>query len=166
LILAARISGYGEEYDTKVICPLCLNPSENKHHLEEIQPNEWQDQLEELGVDLDEDGCFTITLPKSNLAVKVRPINGHDEKALSKLKDSDSITGQLKGYVVDIDGHTDKRVVGKAIDKLPARDAKYLRNLYKKVTPNLDFQQEFECDTCGHEARLEVRLGADFFWFE
>jgi|ETNvirnome_6_100_1030635.scaffolds.fasta_scaffold04477_3 hypothetical protein len=166
IILATRVSGYGEEYRTKTICPLCMSQSDKIYDLQEIESNLWQQQLEDLDVTLDEDGLFTVVLPASNFAVLCRPINGHDEKALGELKDSDSVTGQLKQFVVKINDETDKRVVHKAIDGMPARDAKYLRNTYKKVTPNLDFIRDFVCGSCGHEAELEVRLGPDFFWFE
>ena len=166
LVMAARISGYGEEYKTKVICPLCLSHNSETYDLEEIEGNGWEQKLEDTGVELDDSGLFVITLPKSGLTVKARPLNGHDEKALATLDESDTVTGQLKRFVVEVDGQTDKKIINKFIDTMLARDAKYLRLTYKRITPNLDFEKEFECTSCGHEATLEVRLGPDFFWFE
>jgi hypothetical protein len=166
LILAARISGYGEVYDTNVVCPLCLTSNKVEYHLAEILPNNWEEQIEESDIELDNEGLFTVTLPQSKVVVKTRPMSGTDEKTIGALKDGDSVTGQLKSYVVSINEETNKKVIARTIDKLPARDAKYLRTVYKRVNPNLDFRQGFACENCGHEAELEVRLGPDFFWFE
>jgi len=165
IIMATRISGYGSEYVTKVTCPLCLNSGKNTYDLMEIRDSNWEREVEECGAVLSE-GLFEITLPRSQVSVKARPINGYDEKALSKLGEADAVTGQLKRFIVEVDGQRDRKYITQFIENMPARDAKYLRTVYKKITPNLDFEQDYECDKCGYEARLEVRLSPDFFWFE
>ena len=165
IIMGARIGGYGADYQTKVTCPMCLSHSKKTYDLAEIEANDWEREMEDASVVLS-DGLFEITLPRLQKKVKARPLNGHDEKALVSLGDADAVTGQLKRFIVEVDGEQDKGFISRFISNMPARDAKYLRTLYKKITPNLNFEKEFECDKCGYDTKLEVRLTPDFFWFE
>jgi hypothetical protein len=121
--------------------------------------------MEEAGAEL-KDGLFNIVLPRSQAQIKARPTNGYDEKILMKLGDTDAVTGQLKRFVVEVNGEQDTKLIHTFIDRMPARDAKYLRTIYKKISPNLDFEKDFECPHCGYDTLLEVRLSPDFFWFE
>jgi hypothetical protein len=50
------------------------------------------------------------------------------------------------------------------IGALPASDARYIRDLYSKIMPNVDMKHEFECPACGYEQEAEVPFTTDFFW--
>jgi len=165
IIIALRISGYGAEYQTKVTCPMCMSHESRTHDLEELPHNNWEECLKEEGIAV-EDGLFAITLPKTGLSVKARPLNGFDERQLSKIGDSDVVTGQLKRFIVAVNGRAEKEAIKAAVDQMPAMDAKYLRVTYKKITPNIDFEGDFDCSFCNFGTKLEMRLNPEFFWFE
>lgn len=170
IILAARISGYGAEYVTTVNCPNCNAKNKNTFNLLEKL-----DSVENLPTpEVDEEGLFTVVLPKTKWAVKCRALNGYDEKAIMRLSESkknlsegDSLlTQQLKMTVLAINGITDKGTLEVAIENMPASDSKFLRNTYQDALKGVDMRHKFLCKSCDYEGEVEVPLSADFFWFK
>jgi hypothetical protein len=125
-------------------------------------------------VKVDENGLFTVLLPKTNWSVKCRALNGYDEKILLRLSDSkknvsdgDSLlVEQLKMTIVSINGVSDKTSLETAINSMPARDSKHLRTVYQETLKGVDMRHTFSCRSCDFEGELEVPLTADFFWFK
>jgi hypothetical protein len=171
IIVAARISAYGHEYATQVTCPSCETKVKHKYDLLEKLENA---QTEDTDIQVDSNGFFDVTLPTSKWTVKCRVLNGYDEREMLKLTESkknsalgDSLLlDQLKMTVVQVQGVSDKALISKALDALPAKDSKYIRSVYEKVVKPLDLTRSFSCTSCGHETTLEVSLSADFFWFK
>lgn len=172
IIVAARRSAYGAEYETKVTCPACMTTVEQTFDLNEVKFTEMTD-LEELGITETQDGTFSVLLPVTKVEATVKLMTGHDEDKLNTLrgkkskisKDDDlSMTDQFKQFVVSISGVTDKNQVSSFIENMPANDSRFLRLAYKKLVPNLDMSQQFECAHCGYEQEMEVPFTTDFFW--
>ena len=172
VVVAARRSAYGADYETKVTCPACLVTNEKSFDLTEvgfIEPT----GLEELGVTKNDNGTFSILLPVTKVEATVRLMTGKDEKHLSSLlaskkklqKDSDlSMTDQFKQFIVSIQGVEDRKQIASFIDNMPANDSRFLRLAYKRLVPNVDLLRHFECDSCGYEQEMEVPFTTDFFW--
>ena len=47
---------------------------------------------------------------------------------------------------------------------MSALDSRYLRNVYTKIVPGVDFSCNFECEECSYDDTVEVPLNAEFFW--
>lgn len=171
LLIAARVSGYGEDYETSINCPACSANQKHSFNLLELQ-NVGLNPDESHNITDNGDGTFTTVLPRSNATVDFRLLNGRDEKVLvdlaennRKRKRADSlITSQLKMLLVSVNGETNRATVEQVAENIPSIDARHLRNCYKEIAPNVDMTQFFECQECGHEQELEVPLTADFFW--
>lgn len=170
IILAARISAYGQEYATTVVCPSCEKKTKNTFDLLEKL-----DSIEQMPMaSVDEGGLLNITLPKTGWRVKCRVLNGYDEKEMMRLatakkntSDTDSqLTRQMKMTVVSINDVTDQDLLKTAIESMPAGDSKYLRSVYQDTVRGVDMRHTFKCDECEYEGELEVPLTADFFWFK
>jgi glutaredoxin len=172
LVLAARCSGYGNEYKTRTACPACATQQEYSFDLEEceLQPGgapEGSEDIEET-----ENGTFLTTAPRTKAKVEIRLVNGHDEKNLLRTRKTKEkhkmpqtfLTDQFRTYIVSVNDINDPSYIGSYIDNMPAMDSKHIRSVYKQVAPNVDMVQEFGCDTCGFEGDMEVPLSADFFW--
>jgi transcription elongation factor Elf1 len=170
IILAARISAYGQDYSTTVTCPSCGGKTKDTFDL--LEKLDSVEQMQPASVD--EDGLFNITLPKTGWKVKCRVLNGFDEKEMMRLasskknlSDGDSqLTDQMKMTVVSINGVSDPSVLKTAIESLPARDSKYLRTAYQDTVKGVDMRHTFKCGSCEYQGELEVPLTADFFWFK
>jgi hypothetical protein len=177
LFVAARITGYGEDYDTTVTCPACLKTQEHTFDLSACGPKpllkgEALSGLE--GVSYNDDGTYSIELAKSGVTVRVRLLTGKDEKLIEqnkaakkkhKLPDT-NLTDLLKTIIVSVGGSTSRQDVESFVESMPARDSRLLRKIYPLLAPNVDMSQEFQCSSCGHEQALEVPVTANFFWPE
>tara|TARA_R110000765_G_scaffold357472_1_gene447571 strand:- start:2359 stop:3213 length:855 start_codon:yes stop_codon:yes gene_type:complete len=172
IIVASRSSAYGANYETKVTCPACVTTVEQTFDLSEVKLAGPYD-LEDLGVTKNDDGTFSILLPITKVEATVKLMTGHDESKLNILrgkknkvtKDEDlSMTDQFKQFIVSINGVTDKNQVSSFIENMPANDSRFLRLAYKKIVPNLDMNQDFECESCGYQQEMEVPFTTDFFW--
>jgi hypothetical protein len=168
LVVAARISGYGAEYNAGIACPACGEQSDFSFDLTEAtKVIEGQDS-----VDIADDGTFTVTLPKTKANVVCRLLTGRDESALSfalekKRKNNlpDSIvTDQIKSFIVSIHGENDRAQIARFVDLMPVLDSRHLRNTFSDIAPNVEMTQEFSCSKCAHEQEMELPFTAEFFW--
>lgn len=173
IIVAARVSGYGPDYDTKVNCPSCNKSQEYSFNLEEPDVTHalTQEELAAYEVTKDEHGFFTITLPMSKMSVKFRLLTGRDEKiivdkATTKTQNLNetNATDLLRMTIVSVNDVSDRNQIEQFIQSMPARDSIYLKKLLKVVTPNLKYNSNFECRFCGFDTEMEVPFTADFFW--
>tara|TARA_R100000152_G_C6780439_1_gene213197 strand:+ start:3868 stop:4740 length:873 start_codon:yes stop_codon:yes gene_type:complete len=171
LIVATRITGYGEEYITNVSCPSCGTVTENEFDLDEATTINDPD-LSSFGASMTDEGTFLITLPKTGAVVEVRAQIGADEKRMANQEASRKkhrlpplgLTDQIKNYVLSITINSEPIDHLSFIDNMPAIDSKYLRTTYKNIMPNVELVQHFECPECGFEQDLEVPFTTDFFW--
>ena len=62
VIVAARITGYGSEYDTKVTCPACAEVDDFSFDLSDVKSNNTFEAVEELGITLTNRSTFIITI--------------------------------------------------------------------------------------------------------
>tara|TARA_A100001515_G_scaffold139020_1_gene133234 strand:- start:428 stop:1279 length:852 start_codon:yes stop_codon:yes gene_type:complete len=173
ILVAARISGYGYEYKTKITCPACSSVQDYNFDLSTVKPYHGDGYLEQEAT-LNENGTFTTILPKTKIEVTFKLLSGYDEKNLVKQienakkakKDENNVTRQLKQFVVAVNGDTDQRNINYVVENMPSMDVRFLKHVYKVTNPNLDMINNFECDSCGHEQELEVPVTANFFWPE
>ncbi len=171
ILVAARISGYGNDYTTTVTCPACGTTQSNTFDLLEVGL-QTSENAEALGVIDNNDGTFTTTLPKTGLSVDFKLLNGSDEKRLmsqaeaarKRKKHETNVTNQIQNMVVAVNGDESPQALNFLIENIPSLDARHLRTCYKLTAPNIDMTQLFSCGECGHEQDMEVPLTADFFW--
>tara|TARA_Y100000310_G_scaffold98156_1_gene95845 strand:+ start:13349 stop:14209 length:861 start_codon:yes stop_codon:yes gene_type:complete len=173
IIIAARVTGYGEDYETKVVCPSCASSVEHNFNLGEKEISRGGLECVEEGLGIVQNAnTFTIPLPKTKVDVEVRLLCSKDETKLAKLAESKKknklpeapLTDQLKSFIISVNGRPESALIAEFIDVLPAIDSKYLRNIYGKLTPHVDLAQEFQCEVCDFVENMEVPFTTDFFW--
>ncbi len=172
ILVGARITGYGPRYETQVTCPICATINKHTFHLEEGKVYSGGD-YGDYNIVENSGGTFTIHTPATNVDVEVKLFTGKEEKYLvqtaemkkkQKLPES-SLTDQLNMMIVSVNKRVDAITIKSFIDNMPARDARYIREAYDKIVPNIDLAQDFMCDTCSYETdRMEVPFTTDFFW--
>ena len=171
VIVATRVSGYGNDYTTQVACPACDTTQKYSFDLNDANIYEGDD-YEDLGVVANEDGTFNIKLPVTEIDVNFALLTAREEKALLSGAEADkkrkagerNITRQLVNIIRSVNEDDSREAIHYFIDNAPAMDARHLRLSYQAVAPNIDLTQNFECSECGHEQEMEVPLTADFFW--
>lgn len=165
LVIASRVSAYGNEYDTTVTCPACETKQQYSFdlNLAEITNGDLNSSTIDNG-----DGTFNVALPTSGLDVRFKLLNGYDEKRISntnkKGRVDNIITRQLRAMIVSVNENSSPDTLAYVSENLPSRDSAFLRKAYKDAAPNINIDQHFSCENCEFDQVMEVPLTADFFW--
>jgi len=173
IMVATRISGYGSIYETEVTCSMCSAKSPLLFDLTKMKINDRCFDKQFISnnlVDIDlENRLFVIELPVTKIKAGLRLMNSHDEKeftsGISK-NESSKVTMILSTFVESINGSFDRTEIENFIQSMPAKDSKYLRNIYSSLVPNIELKDDFSCSRCFHQKEMEVPLDAGFFWPE
>jgi hypothetical protein len=169
IMIASRITGYGNIYSTKINCPSCSKQAQIETDLELIEPKH---SIDVDGVVKTPNNTFIIATP-SGFSFEVRLLNGADERVMSEDSETkkrknipESLnTDLLKMITVSINSITDKEVVQKVINNLlPAKDSRFIKQVYNVIVPNVQIKHDFICSSCDFTQELEVPLTTDFFW--
>ena len=166
VMIAARILAYGKDYPIEVGCGECqtrFNHTTDLSALETIEATE-----------IPENGEFELTLP-TGAKVTFRLLTRTDEKeiaaevnALKKINGSieaDSTT-RLKHIVTSFNGNRDRKTVREFAEAMIIRDVRALREAYRKVCPDVNFDLNIKCSNCGATVKARMPFGANFFWPE
>lgn len=166
LIVAARITGFGENYTVTATCPKCGDVRERNFDLSKITQKELA--LEEIS----EDGTVQIELPISKATITCKMLTGRDEKYLTTMAENKKknklpetpVTDQMKQFIVAVNGDKDKVTVARFVDSMLLRDSKFLKREYRKAIPDIVMAQEMSCEVCRSESEVDIPLGVGFFW--
>ena len=168
IMIAARILGYGAEYEIKRIHPETSIESEGVIDLSKIK-----DKILDKKLVTDGKNEFEFTLPmlKSNITFKFLS-QSDDEKiekeieGLKKLNRTSSAgTIRLKHTILSVNGNYEPKSVRDFIDNsLLARDARALRKYINEIQPGLDMKTEIEFKDGYIESNVNLPIGLNFFW--
>lgn len=168
LMVAIRITGYGQEYDTEVECASCNTKTKQKFDLAQLP-------IQRLEIDPKVPGTneFSFTLPMSKKNVSFKFLTGADELEISqtqeklkklKMQNDNVVTTNLLYSIVSIDGNSDRQAISTAVRKLPARDSLALRNYIKKNEPGIKMVQSVTCPSCDTPEEVNMPIGTSFLW--
>lgn len=171
IMIAARISAYGNVYSTSVTCPACSTSQTHSFDLNLVQSYDGTSLTEAEGV-INSNGTINTMLPRLGFNVTIRLLNGEDEASYIKRLETQrknrqaesAISAQLRQVIVAVNGNSDRNLINQLIENLPSMDVRHIQYVLKMATPNIDLTQHFECQECDFEQEMEVPLSADFFW--
>ena len=166
ILIAARILGYGKDYQVKYPHPVTGEEELITIDLAEIKNKEVDYSLCK---NLNE---FTFILPKSNNEVTFKVLTHKDErqietelKGLKKVNLSADVTTRLKQSIVAINGSREKKDIREFIDNyLLAADARALREYMRKVTPDLDLTFTFVGSDGYTQEGVDLPIDVSFFY--
>jgi len=175
IVISTRVSGYGKSYKTQITCPECVTPQNHNFDLNDASIRTTTNILNNLPeiVTVNDNGSYSVVLPKSQLNVSLRLLTGIDEHSLTsriqqnkKQKSEKLITTQLAHMISSVNDNTTREAIEYVSGNIPSADSAFLRKVYKALVPNIELKLGFECENCSHSAEMEVPLTADFFWPE
>ena len=166
ILIAARILGYGKDYQISYAHPTTGVEETVIVDLAEIKNKEVDYSLCK---NLNE---FTFTLPKSKNEVIFKILTHRDEKqideelkGLKKVNLSADVTTRLKQTIVAVNGSREKKDIRDFVDNfLLAADARALRDYIKEVTPDLDLTFTFVGSDGYTEEGVDLPIGVSFFY--
>ena len=174
IMIAARVLGYGKDYEVEVNDPFTGKKQKETIDLTQFD-NKPYDGSAQVAPHTNE---FEFTLPRSQRVVtfmamtesKERRVKHQVEelnKANRKLKDETSreLTTRLKTMILSVDGETDSKVISQFVDnELFAVDSKALRNYINEVVPDIDLNWEFISEETGERREMILPMDVTFFW--
>lgn len=134
-------------YNTRVICENCEKENQAEVNLLEDFPIKQKD-LEPTS---------EVTLKSSGIKVVTR---------LARVLETDNsenvVLNELWRFVQSIDGHSNKAVIHKVLEKLPRED---IHQIIAAVVPDVGIDAKFimKCSGCGKESIQELNISNDFF---
>ena len=166
ILIAARILGYGKDYQVNYPHPVTGEEELISIDLAEIKN---KDVDYSLYKNLNE---FTFVLPHSKNEVVFKVLTHRDEKqidtelkGLKKINLSADVTTRLKQAIVAINGSREKKDVRDFVDNmLLASDARALRDHMRKITPDLDLTFTFVGSDGYTQEGVALPIDASFFY--
>jgi len=167
IMIAARVLGYGKDYECTV-----TNPESGEDQKVNIDLTRLTERDIDWSLIKDNVNEFSLTLPASKRDVKVKILTQRDQnkidketKAMAKLKRNASLTTMLKYVITEIDGDADNSKIRRFIDnELLAIDSRAIRKHLKLVTPDIDLSIDVPDEETGDTFRSQLNIGVDFFW--
>ena len=165
LLIAARVLGYGKDYNFKYI-------DDGGNSIEaNVDLSELEDKPLALS-ELNQEGVneFNFTLPHSENEITYKLLTHSDEKSIDKeITGLKKVTGgaapeattRLKYLITSIGGDREKKTIREFVDKyMLARDSRALREEYRRVAPDVELTYFPEDATEG----IPVPISLNFFW--
>jgi hypothetical protein len=161
ILIFLRNTSFGPEMTLNLV-----DPSTRKN----FETNVLLDQMSiKQGMKPNEDGTFTITLPKSNSVAKIRPLTFGEANEIESMADSypqgriaPRVTWKLQRQIVELNGITDKGELSKEIERMPITDSKYIKNFLLENEPRLDLKKTVTAPS-GEKLTVNVGFGVEFF---
>jgi predicted RNA-binding Zn-ribbon protein involved in translation (DUF1610 family) len=174
IMVAARILGYGKDYEVSVTCPSCGKAESHHIDLTSLTTKEvTTDGIAKMIAP----NRFELELPQTKRTVVFQLLShGLDSEIdkqldiLKKIAKKDSVdtelTTRLKRLIVSVDGIEEQAYINNFVDnELFAMDSRVLRAQIKDVAPDQPLVFNFECPSCGHEeGDLNFPITSQFFW--
>lgn len=167
IMIAARILGYGKNYEAQVTHP---ETGEKEEVVIDLS------LFKEKSVDLslyDNKNEFFFVLPNTKNEISFKLLTHADEKqierevkAQKKINVSSDITLRLKQQILSINGNTDKKVIREFVDSaLLAADSIELRKYINKISPGVDMTFTFTSKLDGYvEEGVSMPIDITFFY--
>jgi hypothetical protein len=161
ILIFLRNTGFGPEMVLNLVDPVTKKPFQGQVTLDQLTIVEGQKP--------NEDGTFTVQLPKTQTTVKLKPLNYGEIIEINRLSESypqgrviPKVTWRLQKEIVEVDGSTDKSIIAKFIESMPISDSKFIRNFMNENEPRLDMTKTIMAPS-GEKLTVNVGFGVEFF---
>ena len=161
ILIFLRNTGFGPDLTLTLTDPLTKKSFQTDVRLDELNIINGQKP--------NEDGTFILQLPKSQITVKLKPLNYGEIMEINKLTETypqgrvvPKVTWRLQKEIVEIDGSTDKSMIAKFVETMPISDSKYIRNFMNENEPKLDMTKTIMAPS-GEKLTVNVGFGVEFF---
>jgi hypothetical protein len=161
ILIFLRNTSFGPEITVNTTDPVTNKPFKADILLDQLSIVKGQDP--------NSDGTFTVTLPKSQSTIKIKPITYGELREINRILDTypqgrvpPKITLRLQREIVEVNGSTDLGEIAKFVEQLPIADSKFIRKFMNENEPRLDLTKTVQAPS-GEKLTVNVGFGADFF---
>jgi len=175
IMIAARILGYGKDYEVEIDDPTA--PGNKQKEVIDLTQFEAGDYDGSGQTELHKNE-FEFELPQSKRKVTFQALTESKERKIKhqleeskrasrKMKDKTdkNLTVRLKNTIVSVDNETDQKAINHFVDnELFAADSRALRTHINKVIPDMDLTYEFISEETGERREMLLPMDLGFFW--
>ena len=162
IMVAARILGYGKEYE------FTYDGEEKSVDLSKLEPIKLDFSKFTRGKNE-----FEFELPTSKRTITFKLLTSSDEKnidvetkareKISKTQTSE-LTTRLKHMILSVDGNVEKSYINNFVDnEFLSRDSLAFRKYLSEITPDMDMTAKI-ADSNGKETEVVIPITVRFFW--
>lgn len=175
ILIAARRTGFGDEYKTLCACPKCSKPIEVEADLsKDVKINEITSSVDKEKITFTEKGTFLYRLERLNIVVEMVLMTGQDDSQLFKQAEirkkkklhSKLFSSRLEQILVSLNDDDNPHQIKMFSENITLIDAKEILAAYDAVAPSIAIKTQYECEHCESYGVLEVPITKDFFWPE
>ena len=161
ILIFLRNTAFGPEMIINVTDPATKKPFQTTVMLDELsivgnqKPNE--------------DGTFTVLLPKSQSTIKLKPLTYGEIMDINSMatmypqgRTVPRVTWRMEREIVEVNGSSDKAGIAKFIESMPIMDSKFIRKFMNENEPRLDMNKTIMAPS-GEKLTVNVGFGVDFF---
>tara|TARA_R100000697_G_scaffold46319_1_gene59368 strand:- start:1195 stop:1962 length:768 start_codon:yes stop_codon:yes gene_type:complete len=168
IMVAARILGYGSEYEVKRI-----HPETGEESIGVIDLSKVKDKLIDEKLVVDNKNEFEFTLPMSKIKITFKLLTQGDDRKIEReiegLKKINKQTSEnvvrFKHMITSLNGDYDTKSIRDFVEtSLLARDARALRKHITDVQPGIDMSVEVEFKDGYIESDVMLPINLNFFW--
>ena len=162
ILIAARILGYGKDYE------FTYNNEEVTVDLTELQPQYLDEKML-----VDGKNEFSYTLPHTNTLITYKLLTNRDEKkiaaevkGLKKIhkQSSPELSTRLKFMITSVGGDSENSKIREFVDNyMLARDSRAFREHVKSTQPDIIMKFDYQGDN-NVEEDVNIPMTAGFFW--
>lgn len=161
IMLAARILGYGNEYD------IILQNSKGEEFEYTVDLNKLNVKEVDYSI-YNNSRILSYTLPVSGKEIEFKLRNNDEEAQLVRALDkatTSPITTALKHTILSIDGDSDEKFINDFVDNhMLAKDSLQLRSYINSVTPDYDLTVFVDSPENGYSQNVQLPIDTNFFW--
>jgi len=168
ILLAARILGYGKDYDFIYTDPNTGESEKVTADLSLLESKQVDESIFTLGKNE-----FNFELPVSKVVITFKLLTHGDEQKLDKeiagmkklnAQGSFDVTTRLKHTVLAVNGDREVATVREFSDNMLARDVRAFREYVNKISPDVDLKVSFTKANGDVVEGVDLPIGASFFW--
>lgn len=167
LLLSARITGYGDEYETSGVCDHCNKTTPFTFSL---RKSSFEEPKRKIDYDPDDD-LYSLELPISKVNVRLRKLTDQDLIDLNREKEKkeslniefNTTVSKISRMIIVANEISERSTILQLSEVLPAADAKTILNFHNDIYPKLSTKQSVTCQICARAQEREVPLSWAFF---
>lgn len=169
IMIAARVLGYGKDYDVSLTCPHCNEKTEVSIDLLKLGEVELDKTL------FNNVNEFKFILPFSKKELTFKLLTHGDEKKiedelkfLTKINKGavkSELTTRFKHMILAVDGDSDQKTIREFVERdLLSKDSFEFRKYLKSISPDVDMSYPHTCENCGKDSITTIPMTVQFFW--
>jgi hypothetical protein len=162
ILIFLRNTAFGTKYNLSTVDPLTNIRFDVSVDIDELN-------IKELPIKPDDNGLFSVNLPKSNDTVKFKLLTYGEKITLEKELDTypsgivpPTITRKLEASVISINGNDSRENIVKYIQQMPIMDSQVLRNTIRDCEPRFDLSKTVNAPS-GEMVNVSINFGLEFF---